>query len=733
MFQLPAQRRPLPPSYEDTIEYYRQRPPPPSYEDTIKQHRVTALPFDPAIVSVGQAQSVTRRNNDDEEESNRVIIDDSDEEESNVIIDDDEEDTHELLRNSSRYVLENNLTVNSENYDEAQIDFTNKKLLLNGQLRNFTHRNDGYWSRYFNKNNQLFANQVQISDENSFKIFLKINGKYVLFFVNLLDKLFGNMIHQFKICNELFRKRYPHKQFITYFEINDPIFVVYFSYNGNSRPVQELYERKTLYKYENAQKNMIDFIEKINDILGDDIDKYLNAPHPNNMRNRFTDGQETFTDYLQPIIYDGPSFTKYLNKLFNYAQGGFTESKKDEILQRNNIDNNYFIGNINQAKKINNATALFEFMEKFDGEYFYKNKDTFDILNNYKFIASIEKTKNLDFQMNNLLWTHNRPENIFQEQLEGNFGNKSNLVNETHCPGRDRKVVNFRYGLDSQYGEIIFVMKPDFFDKLENRNFFRRDGTLINMKSLYSLYTDEVIDATNIFYINMHLKATALLSNYRDKKTNQYTVACNSNASNITRSIRTLENLLGLANIQNKNEKIQNLINSTTIANKYLFNNDILTNAQYHYEWCNYQIHICGNITVKDHVLAIIVPKTISERTKRLIDSDIDIKNKIIEVDVSDNLFIYNSRNTIVDPPESDKINMYRRHDCVSRNAPPDCNAGIRLTGNSSLISLSPSAFKKYQDTYYQLIRREIEKRNLVGGKYYKYKYQKYCEKCTKL
>lgn len=597
------------------------------------------------------------------------------------------------------------------------LEFKSLEKQLEDNLINFDSFKNDYWIFYQNKDKTKFQKFKIVGEEEQFKIFLKVNGQYLLFFVNLIDKLFGDLIYTFKITHRLFEKRKSHKKYITYHNINDPLLVVYFMHEDNHDV--KLYGNKNkiyLNRYKKIQSDMMTFIDKIHKIFGNNIDLYTNKPYKNELRIRKKEDGNEFIDFLQPNIYEGPSFTKKFNNLFSYCQGGFTESGKDKILIKNHIDENYYLGNMAESKIINNANALLELMEEFDGEYFYKKKTTFDLLNTYKFINSIERTKNLDFQINNLLWTHNRSEDIFVKQLNGDFGDPKNLVNKNDCKG-----VNFRYGLDSQYGEIIYIMKSDFFDNLTDEMFVTKTGEK-SARGIYNIFTSNYINNTNNFVLNMHMKANSLLSNYRYQKNSEKTLFCNKNPHIIDDSVNTLYNILRKSSIHNNESRIQQLIDINTMANKYLFNNNFLENVQNHVEWCNYQIHICSNISIKDNVLAILIPNTIKPETRNLINKYLDIKDKIIEINVGKNdkdLFIYKYPNYLSDDVKD--IHLQRRHSCSINepHKPNDCNKiGYAMQGNSSFISMSPTAFKKYQYKYYDLILQEIMNRKLVGGDY---------------
>jgi hypothetical protein len=599
-------------------------------------------------------------------------------------------------------------------------EFYEKDLLLKRNLINYHTDNKSYWCFLRNKNTDIYNNANNLSEEDSFKIFLKINGNYVLNFVDLIDKYFYDIVGTYKFCKQLYEKRGPHKKNISYYEVNDPIIVIYFGRGGG---VEKKINGKPYVYFKEAQEDMIIFIMRLQKILGDNIDKYVNTGYNNDYRERnSTTG--IFVDFLQPVIIDGPAYTKYFNKMINYCQGGYTESGKAEILKKNQINDDYFNGDITPIKKQNNASALIDMMRLFDGEYFYKKKNTYDILNFYIFDESIEKTKSIDFKIHNHLWTHSRSGRVFLDQLQGNFGDPTQLIgtmkkeDDVYCIAHGG--LNFRYGIDSQYGEIMFIMNPTFFRDLKPINFASREGKPLNVKFLTNLKSREMYDDTtnkfttegmaNKFEIYYKLKVNSIIDKWRmhNNIDPDYNIACNGVPKKILESSKYLYNLLSLVA---SSDQINELLDDTTFMNINLIMWDVIRNSEYQKEWCNYQIQICADIDIESTVNTILIPSSLPEinEIRRYLDMYPIIKNKvkIIETDTK-NLYIYNYPN-ITPGYKTRDLHLYMAKD------------------SSSKISLSPEVFFLYEKEYYKIIDGMMDDGLFVGGAQEKYK--KYLEK----
>lgn len=202
---------------------------------------------------------------------------------------------------------------------------------------------------------------------------------------------------------------------------------------------------------------------------------------------------------------DHPSFTKKYNNLISYGQGGFTELGPDGLpsSSREQITKTYQNEDSRQSK-------LKQFYE---GEGFYKYKGSIDSLIDSKTTRDITDVLSMDDDITfkgcfeKLLFTHNTNLVIFGKILtESNPSLKSS-------PPRG---LQFRYGLDSQYGEIKFIMHDNFWQDCQKSIF---DSNVYNFPSATRISKTGAIcnDVVNIADIEEDLKHDALIYDYRHR------------------------------------------------------------------------------------------------------------------------------------------------------------------------------------------------------------------------
>jgi hypothetical protein len=612
---------------------------------------------------------------------------------------------------SQKYIIESDnsdIIVDFVVDNTIPLEFMAKTDLLVRELNlSLNISKSGYWI-FAQKDGELRENRL--ADEDEFKIFIKAKGKYILYFFHIICTLLQDHMDSCKIIddNGLFGKRAGHKKFVSYYEINDPTIVVYFL---NSTKKEKNTPRGKLYVYKEAQEKMISFIEKLNEIIEYDFNEYCKKEYKNVYRYRkIENSSDTFIDYLQPKNQEGPAFTKKFNELINYCQGGYTETKKNVLM--NKLGHNYFTGDITEISIKNNANVLVEFMEKFDGEYFYKSKNTYDILNNYQFKKAIEETKNLEFKMNELLWTHNRTIDIFKNQINGIYGDKNSLI------GKYRFGLNFRYGLDSQYGSVVFIMNPTFYDDINEDIFRLTDESTPNKKVLTNLISSENSGIHNyinmsknknqlLFENNMKLKINSYITNFRNEVISDNPLCDNTpnliknNIDNITKHILSSDRCIQDSLI------IGNLVGNNNLLNKHLIESEIIEGAKSQKTWCNYQIQLFDNFEVKTYVYKILIPSNIDHDTKLKISENPIYSSKVVYIDAKGENF----QEKIQEPEFTPEFYKYRRKD-----------------GNSSNFTFFPEDFKKFEIEYYKIIDELIQSNKMIGGNY-KQKYKKYRKK----
>jgi hypothetical protein len=626
------------------------------------------------------------------------------------------EQQEKILREEYIIVTDNtdeiiNFKMNGQNII-AEFDDKQKQLITE-LSKKYNIVNNGY---FIFADKKIKEDGVLLDEKDSFKIFIKVKGKYMLhiFFkiCTLLEKYFDSC----KFVSDIFRKRGEHKKFTSYYEINDPTIVVYFTHSTKK-------QKKTLfgdlYVYEEAQAKMITFIEKLNDLIGYDYDKYCKKEYKNEHRYRKkANSSEIFIDYLQPENQEGPSFTKKFNDLVNYCQGGYTETNKNHIMDK--LGHNYFNGDITDISIKNNANVLVEFMEKFDGEFFYKNKDTYDILCNYQFKKAIEETKNLEFKTNNLLWTHNRTINVFCDQITGKYGDDSinSLIGKYYNNKGVSSGLNFRYGLDSQYGSIVFIMNPNFYDNINSDDFRLFDGVKLGKKTLTNLFSVENTgeftsdgdkDVNQLLFENtMKLKINSYITNFRNDVISTNPL-CDDLPSIIKSSIDNITEHLMVSDKYTTDKSIfEHLVGHNNLINKHLLNYDIINKAKSQKTWCNYQIQLYENFDIAKHVYKILIPNNIDDNIKEIISKNQVYSVKTIYVDID---------GTNWGETNNENYFKYRRNP-----------HNMTVYGNSSMFTFLPKDFEKYEKEYYNVIDELIRSNKMIGGNYKK-KYIKYMNK----
>lgn len=220
----------------------------------------------------------------------------------------------------------------------------------------------------------------------------------------------------------------------------------------------------------------------------------------------------------------------------------------------------------------------------------FSNKTEYDKLNEMsrkvEIVNMIKTNQNMKGIFNNLLFTHNTLIPTFMMMLSGEY---SFIRCCDFSTGRKRPVglgAQFRYGLDSQYGEIKLIMKPEFWKRYNQ-------GVIIDYSNKDNPKAEGIVN-TPVFYDYW------LAQGYQDTDPDLLyllkTEALNYN-------FRIIDETLGLVNegapdckkysnqiIENKNKGIPPSVLSSV-----------------HPSWCNVQLHLGDNVNFDD-IMAIIVP-----------------------------------------------------------------------------------------------------------------------------
>ena len=170
--------------------------------------------------------------------------------------------------------------------------------------------------------------------------------------------------------------------------------------------------------------------------------------------------------------------------------------------------------------------------------------------------SSIKPEKNI---FDELLWTHNMPLSIFYKILISSDDKDAVLRPSS-------KGLFFRYGVDSQYGEVIFIMKPGFFYKYSTRQTYFEHLFLKNKDGITDRYWTTSIE------IKEKLKKDANMFSYR---------------------------------ILNKDTDLANILAS--------FSGNECNSNTWNNSWCNMQMTMHEDVYFND-VLFVLLPEWIKEK-----------------------------------------------------------------------------------------------------------------------
>lgn len=320
-------------------------------------------------------------------------------------------------------------------------------------------------------------------------------------------------------------------------------------------------------------------------------------------------------------------------------------------------------------------------------------------LNRDKTAELYEKIDNLDDMrgtFHNLLYTHNTLIPTFLLMLTGAYSFirccKVSWNNEEVPVGRGAQ---FRYGLDSQYGEIKIILKPKFWE---------------NYALGVDLFTEQIVDKPQFYDFWGKSGYTADNS---DLKYLLETEALNYN-------FRRLDEKLGLTN-EGGSECIR--MGKEILANKEKgLPPSVLSKA--YPSWCNIQLHLGNNVKFDD-ILAVIVPAFLKDPklkfngvpiTKILDSAQNDavlpdgkpnpFRGKLIFTGSGDATKYYDYKSdSIAYKSGSHAAEKFYNELKSGRSAQGDyMHRSNRPFGNSSQVAVSAEEFVKEQQEYMKLL-----------------------------
>ena len=301
---------------------------------------------------------------------------------------------------------------------------------------------------------------------------------------------------------------------------------------------------------------------------------------------RGKDSEDKFT-----ISQFGPSFTKAFNQYIYYGQSGFTESGRSKLIEEMppfiQRELNSYIKNNNVTRKISYQQTLkiqrYILNLIYDGPDFYKYKGYIDPLEdenitqmrNEIWDRHASKFQTMGTLCNSLLFTHNTSVETFLQIISG--------YDQSLWAASDRGA-QFRYGLDSQYGEVKFIMKKSNYLLKQYIQRQKDDDIIVDGRFEGKLYPNEP------YFLNFFKKGEPPFLSGEYKKLNDelYRQAHNYDFRRFV-NVDTYYD-------KDKNEILQ------IPAGEYC------SNEGQQPSWCNMQLHLGNNISLR-HVECVLVPE----------------------------------------------------------------------------------------------------------------------------
>lgn len=403
--------------------------------------------------------------------------------------------------------------------------------------------------------------------------------------------------------------------------------------------------------YVESIKNLREHIMIIENLFSKEIEKYFCNTSKENLKIDILG--DTFEN-----IQNGPSFTKEYNKIIFYGQSGYNESGRSKLVD---MSNNLIPKEISKIKnkeiskkyKYNILKSILDL--EFDGKNNFKYKGYIDPLEN----RNITMTRNYIYDkiinekdvinvFYSLQFTHNTSIDVLKQ-----------ISNHGYIKGEHGRGAQFRYGLDSQYGIVMIIMKKN--DYLLKMYSDRTDKNDIIVKGMGA---NKQLEQEPYF--------TSLSDGLDRYKNEEIDDKLNQDAINYTF------------------RKYQN--NHIFCNNKIIMNDGhyINSNSKSKMSWCNTQLHIGSNVST-EHIDYILVPGFIYDQVKDInenltIDGNINyLYNKIIKIDVDQN--------------NINCLDKYTRVECMQKGVFRN-----DMMGNSSKIGINMEEFTKYESEYMKIL-----------------------------
>ena len=328
----------------------------------------------------------------------------------------------------------------------------------------------------------------------------------------------------------------------------------------------------------------------------------------------------------------GPSFCKMLTPMIWYTQGGYPEVRRHHIQHLNDMNDK-----IEALKKAG-----------FEGPNLFKHSEYDDpgkgLGPSSALLASIDRFEDLQNSFRELLWTHNSPLESAKNILDYGYIRPGDLGTQ------------FRYGLDSQYGHVKFVMRRNFEKNKSGRDAWatRRNNERksTNEPYFYSIF---------------------------EQKENKHTLEGKFKRDEAKRATY-ITYQRGACVGENPDTPLKT--------------------------WCNHQMHL-DDVVYMDDVLFVIAPSYVRSEIENLkLPEDLNKKIKYVEAGPDDYVETRDENGRIVNLRKFDSTGV--PEECcfndVRRDPDEPKHVAVEVIANSSKVFTCKETFLKEQRLYFQQV-----------------------------
>jgi hypothetical protein len=283
----------------------------------------------------------------------------------------------------------------------------------------------------------------------------------------------------------------------------------------------------------------------------------------------------------------------------------------------------------------------------------YKHCDLFDYTtDNVEEIYEESKRKidnEEDQDFDELLWTHNMPLSTFYQIFTDEYMGPVFTNSDDEARG-----LQFRYGVDSQYGDVIFIMKPGFYYKY-NKNNYARVWRLLQ-STLNAINDFEEKDKYKHITVSDYIHYAL-----RDPQTVDRKYIKTLSDKKLKSELKKDANLFKFRIMS------QNIVDESEILNDGYTGNECFEDS-WSNTWCNHQLQLYQEVSFRD-VSHILLPEWIKDFNFNT-EKDSDVKSNIDKILKYDDE-IYNT------DEKKHLIGKYKYYNIGEDNTPEHYYTGI--------------------------------------------------------